>query len=162
MATRLDAGRSESVHEVPHRQALPNALCCVLIPPGVKDDDPLEHQERGKRDVGRDGHIAEGGVLVLNEALIAEIDLDPDAVEEIVIEERTELDRRVERYRGDQEPIPVADRSVILVDDGLATGYTAMAAIEALRLDAALILRPLRPPVGDVGAIAFAGHDAFF
>ena len=63
VATRVDAGRPEFVHEVPHRQSLPNAFASVLFTPGVKDDYPFGHQERGKRNVGCDGNIAEGGVL---------------------------------------------------------------------------------------------------
>lgn len=79
------------------------------------------------------GAIAEGDVRVLNEALVEEIGLRPDEVEDATAPEREELARRVRRYRGGRAAIPVDGRLVILVDDGLATGYTARAAIEALR-----------------------------
>jgi putative phosphoribosyl transferase len=79
------------------------------------------------------GALAEGNVRVLNQALVDELGVPPDAVESATVREREELERRVRRYRDDRPPIPVAERVVILVDDGLATGYTARAAIEALR-----------------------------
>jgi putative phosphoribosyl transferase len=79
------------------------------------------------------GAIAEGGGRILNSALIAEAGVDDRAIAEVHDREQQELKRRVERYRAGRAPIPVAGRTVILVDDGLATGYTAWAAILALR-----------------------------
>lgn len=79
------------------------------------------------------GAIAEGGGMVLNEALIAEVGLDASGVAAVRVREQQELERRVRRYRAGRSPVPVAGRTVILVDDGLATGYTAWAAILALR-----------------------------
>lgn len=93
------------------------------------------------------GAIAQGGVQVLNEALIADLDLPPSAIERVAARERAELERRDELYRGGR-PFPVLDdRTVILIDDGLATGATMEAAVTALRR-----LRPARvvvaAPVG--------------
>jgi putative phosphoribosyl transferase len=79
------------------------------------------------------GALAEGGVRVLNEELVKEAGITRDDVAAVIARERLELDRRVRAYRGDRPPLSVDDRVVILVDDGLATGYTARAAIEALR-----------------------------
>jgi putative phosphoribosyl transferase len=79
------------------------------------------------------GALAEGGVRVINEALVRELDLTPEQIEEVTAREEVELARRVRRYRGERPPIDVTDRSVIVVDDGLAGGYTARAAIDALR-----------------------------
>ncbi|HKW00959.1 MAG TPA: phosphoribosyltransferase [Vicinamibacterales bacterium] len=79
------------------------------------------------------GAIAQGGVQVLNDELIAEIDLPPAVVERIAARERAELERRDALYRGGR-PFPVVqDRVVILIDDGLATGATMEAAVTALR-----------------------------
>lgn len=79
------------------------------------------------------GAIAQGGVQVLNDALIADLDLPPSAVEHVGARERAELERRDALYRGGR-PFPViADRVVILIDDGLATGATMEAAVTALR-----------------------------
>ena len=79
------------------------------------------------------GAIAEGGVRVLNDALVEEVGISRDQLDAETAREGAELARRVGRYRGDRAPIPVANRVVIVVDDGLATGYTARAAIESLR-----------------------------
>lgn len=79
------------------------------------------------------GAIAEGGIRILNNAILAEVGMSHEDVEEVTAREREELERRVSRYRGKRQPVSVAGRPVILVDDGLATGYTARAAIEALR-----------------------------
>ena len=79
------------------------------------------------------GALAEGGVRVINEVLVRELGMTQEQLEEVTAREEVELTRRVRRYRGDRPPIDVTDRTVIIVDDGLATGYTARAAIEALR-----------------------------
>jgi putative phosphoribosyl transferase len=79
------------------------------------------------------GAIAEGDVRVLNDELIAESGVGPQELEAVTARERVELARRVSRYRGERPQVPVKGRVAILVDDGLATGYTARAAIAALR-----------------------------
>jgi erythromycin esterase-like protein/predicted phosphoribosyltransferase len=79
------------------------------------------------------GAIAEGGVEVLNEALIADLGVPRPLVRQIAVRERLELDRRDRRYRGGRQPTPVSDRTVVLVDDGLATGASMEAAVIALR-----------------------------
>jgi len=79
------------------------------------------------------GAIAEGGVMVLNEILIDDLGMRTSDVAAVVAHEQAELGRRVTRYRAGQAAIVVTGVDVILVDDGLATGYTARAAIAALR-----------------------------
>jgi putative phosphoribosyl transferase len=79
------------------------------------------------------GAVAEGGVRVLNDTLVDELGIGRRELDAIIAREQAEVDRRVRRYRGERVPIPVEGRAVILVDDGLATGYTARAAIEAMR-----------------------------
>jgi predicted phosphoribosyltransferase len=79
------------------------------------------------------GAIAEGGVTVRDEAAMRMVGVSAERFEQLASEERSELDRRVRLYRGDR-PLPdLADRDVVLVDDGLATGVTAEAAIAAVR-----------------------------
>jgi predicted phosphoribosyltransferase len=84
------------------------------------------------------GAIATGGVLVMNEELVWQLGITPEAVETVVAREAQELMRREADYRGRHGRPRLRGRTVILVDDGLATGSTMRAAIEALaRLGAA-------------------------
>lgn len=79
------------------------------------------------------GAIAEGGDPLFDQGTLAMLGLDPDDLDATVDAERAELDRRVRHYRGDRELPDLQGRTVILVDDGLATGVTARAALQALR-----------------------------
>ncbi|HEX5068742.1 MAG TPA: erythromycin esterase family protein [Vicinamibacterales bacterium] len=79
------------------------------------------------------GAIAEGGVKVLSSAIIRDLDIPAPLVEQVAVRERLELERRGTAFRGSRQPPAVADRIVILVDDGLATGASMEAAILALR-----------------------------
>jgi predicted phosphoribosyltransferase len=78
------------------------------------------------------GAVAEGGVVLLNKRLMRQIRVSKEQLQGTIDRENEEMKRRVDVYRGDREPIEVAGRTVILVDDGLATGSTARAAIGAL------------------------------
>jgi erythromycin esterase-like protein/predicted phosphoribosyltransferase len=81
------------------------------------------------------GAIATGGTRVLNKQLIESLGLPVEWIEGIDAKERRELERRERVYRADR-PLPdVADKTVILVDDGLATGSTMVAAVQAIRQD---------------------------
>jgi putative phosphoribosyl transferase len=79
------------------------------------------------------GAIAAGGVQVLHGDLIEDLGLPAAAVAQVAARERLELERREVVFRGGRPPPVVADRTIILVDDGLATGATMEAAIVALR-----------------------------
>src|SRR5581483_11753592 len=79
------------------------------------------------------GAIASGGTRVLNEELVDELRLPPEVVDAVAERERAELERRERAYRGDRPPLPLAGRTVLLVDDGLATGSSMRAAIAAVR-----------------------------
>ena len=78
------------------------------------------------------GAIATGDVIVMNPDL-ASIPITQAAIDEVVARERRELDRREQLYRGDRPPLRIENRIVILVDDGLATGSTMLAAATAVR-----------------------------
>jgi erythromycin esterase-like protein/predicted phosphoribosyltransferase len=79
------------------------------------------------------GAVATGGVRVLNDQLVHNLGLPKQLIDSIAAQEQDELARRERLYRGGRPPPDVRGRTVILVDDGLATGATMRAAIEALR-----------------------------
>ena len=79
------------------------------------------------------GAIATGGVRVLNQEAIRLLGLAPRIVDRITMVEQQELERREKAYRGGRGPVIVRGRTVIVVDDGLATGATMKAAVAALR-----------------------------
>lgn len=79
------------------------------------------------------GAIATGGVRVMNDELVRSLDLAPAAVDDVVRAELRELERRELAYRGDRPPLDVVGRTVVVVDDGLATGATVLAAVQAVR-----------------------------
>ena len=89
------------------------------------------------------GAIASGGVRVLNEDAVQGLSIPAQVIESVAKREQAELERREREYRGDRLPPDVRDRIVILVDDGLATGATMMAAVKAVRL-----MQPVRVVVG--------------
>ena len=79
------------------------------------------------------GAIAYGGVTVYNEELLRQLDLDETALDSIRARERKELERRERAYRGNRPPIAVEGRTIVIVDDGMATGATMHAAVAATR-----------------------------
>jgi predicted phosphoribosyltransferase len=79
------------------------------------------------------GAVATGGVRVLNDEIVRGLGISEREIDAVVARELQELARRERLYRGDRPPPDVAGRTVILVDDGLATGATMRAAILNLR-----------------------------
>jgi putative phosphoribosyl transferase len=79
------------------------------------------------------GAVATGGVRVLNERVLRGLRIPDHVIDAVAAKEGEELARRERVYRGDRPPPDVRGRTVILVDDGLATGATMYAAIKALR-----------------------------
>jgi putative phosphoribosyl transferase len=97
------------------------------------------------------GALATGGVRVLNESVIGHLRIPADVVAAVTERERAELERREHFYRGEHPARPVHDWTVILVDDGLATGSTMRAAVAALRE---------RQPARVIVAVPVAAPDA--
>jgi putative phosphoribosyl transferase len=85
------------------------------------------------------GAIASGGTVVVNEQVVRQTGLSPYVLQQVTERERRELERRERAYRGGRPPPAVEGRTVLLVDDGLATGSTMRAAVLAVRR-----LRPAR------------------
>ncbi|GAC1572663.1 MAG: phosphoribosyltransferase [Candidatus Elarobacter sp.] len=149
---RRAAGRSLVRRVMPH--VAPGADVVVLALPrgGVPVGFEVARVLRAPLDVfvvrklGVPGHeelamgaIASGGVRVLNDDVVTELRIAQHVLESATRREATELARRERLYRGDRALQNVAGRTVVLVDDGLATGASMRAAIGALRA-----LRPAR------------------
>jgi predicted phosphoribosyltransferase len=79
------------------------------------------------------GAIAAGGVTFLNRRVVEELRIGERDIEAVVRIEQAELERRERLYRGSEPPVDVSGKVVIVVDDGLATGSSMRAAVEALR-----------------------------
>jgi predicted phosphoribosyltransferase len=79
------------------------------------------------------GAIASGGVRIINDEVVDALRIDPDTIDRAAAAEAAELSRRERAYRGDRPPLGVAGRVVLLIDDGLATGSSMRAAVQALR-----------------------------
>jgi predicted phosphoribosyltransferase len=95
------------------------------------------------------GALASGGVRVLNDEVVEAYGVAPAAIETVTRRESAELARREALYRAGRPPLEAKGRSVILVDDGVATGSTMFAAIEALRAMSPkrlVVAVPVAPP----------------
>lgn len=101
------------------------------------------------------GAIASGGVRVLNDDLVRRAGVSAGTIAAVEARERLELARRELAYRGGRTPAPVAGRTVLLIDDGVATGATLRAGLTALRA-----LSPARVPTRVVVAVPVAPPDA--
>lgn len=87
------------------------------------------------------GAVASGGVRVVNTEVVTALGVPPEVIEAVTREEWLELRRREREYRGDRPPPDVRNQTVILIDDGLATGASMRAAVAALRrLDPARVV----------------------
>lgn len=80
------------------------------------------------------GALAGGGLRVLNDDVVRRLQIPYRVIDSVIAKERQELERRERLYRGERPALNVRGRTVILIDDGLATGSTMRAAIAALRL----------------------------
>ena len=95
------------------------------------------------------GAVASGGVRILNEEVVEYFGLSWPVIEEVTAHERRELERRERRYRHGLDPIDPRGKTVLLVDDGLATGSTMLAGLEALRRlgpGSIVVAVPVAPP----------------
>jgi putative phosphoribosyl transferase len=118
------------------------------------------------------GALALGGARLLNAEAIQKLGITPEQVEQVVRRESAELERQNLRFRAGRAPPALQGRTVILVDDGLATGISALAAIRAVRLlqPARIVLAvpvcasetetELRPEVDEI--VCLASLSVFF
>lgn len=105
------------------------------------------------------GAIASGGVRVLNPEVVQAFSVTPAQLEQVVSREQEELRRREAAYRGDRPPVELLRRTVVLVDDGLATGATVRAAVTAVRLHAPAAV-VVAVPVGAADSCAVLAREA--
>jgi predicted phosphoribosyltransferase len=105
------------------------------------------------------GAVASGGSVVYNEEVLGLAHLPQAALDFLVDEECHELIRREQAYRGECKPLPVRGRTVIIVDDGLATGASMRAAVRALRQQAPARIA-VAVPVGPADSIEALRRDA--
>ncbi|WEX12679.1 phosphoribosyltransferase [Pseudomonas sp. G11] len=80
------------------------------------------------------GAIASGGIHIRNEEMLRDHPIDQDRYDAVVARETRELSRREQVYRGARAPLQLKDQVVILIDDGLATGASMLAAVQAVQL----------------------------
>ena len=116
------------------------------------------------------GAVGEGGVRVVDERVARLAHVSPEEFARAGERERKELEKRVQRFRGDRPPVPLAGRVAVLVDDGIATGSTARAACSVARaMGAALVVlaapvcaresaRRLAPEVDQLVYLQSPGH----
>jgi len=104
----------------------------------------------GQRELAM-GAIASGGIRILNQQLIAELGISEEQLAETIAAQESELQRREQLYRGVRPGISVQGKITILVDDGIATGSSMLAAIDALRMlqpKAIVVAVPVAPSRG--------------
>jgi predicted phosphoribosyltransferase len=98
------------------------------------------------------GAIASGGVRVMNQDVVRALGVTEREIDAVAGREQREIERRETRYRGGRAPLDVAGKTIILVDDGVATGATMRAAVAALRK---------QNPAQIVVAVPHAAEDSY-
>lgn len=169
---RVSAGQQLAKHLAPLRTSDADTMVLGLPRGGVPVarevatalDAPLD--VLCVRKLGLPGHpefgmgaIGEGGVRVLDDDVIARFGISQATLESVERPERIELDRRARRYRGARPSISLQDRTAIIVDDGVATGGTARAAIQVARaMGARRVI--VAVPVGPADTVAALQREA--
>lgn len=98
------------------------------------------------------GAIGESGARVINPEVVRYAHVSEEQIAQVEAKERAELQRRAQRFRGDAPHVPLAGRTAVIVDDGIATGSTARAACQvarALGAAAVVLAVPVAPPSAD-------------
>jgi putative phosphoribosyl transferase len=141
---RHDAGRKLAVLLEPYRReqpvivALPRGGVPVAAEVARALDAPLDVAVVRKIGAPQNseyaiGAVAEGGVHVLGHRTGRSADLTTAELDALIARAQHELGERLRRYRGQRQPVALEGRTVIVVDDGLATGRSALAAVRSLR-----------------------------
>ncbi len=142
---RIEAGRLLAA-KVREERGLAHPLVLALPRGGVPVAFEVANALRGDLDIflvrkigvpGEEelalGAIASGGVRVVNEPLVEQLKISATTMDMLTVREQREIEYRERLYREGREPRPIANRTVILSDDGLATGATMLAAVRAVK-----------------------------
>jgi putative phosphoribosyl transferase len=105
------------------------------------------------------GAVASDGRTVLDHDLVRQLGVPKDYIEEETERQRREIERRAREYRGDRPPLDLAGKTVVVVDDGVATGATTMATLRALQKQEPKELI-LAIPVGPLDTVRQLGEEA--
>jgi|SRR5579883_73359 putative phosphoribosyl transferase len=143
-ADRVDAGRRLAQELLHYREQLPIVLALprggVVVGYEVAQALHAPLDVIVARKLGAPGHrelgigaIAPGGVEVLDTESVRMLGIPQAAIDRVAAEEAAEMERRLRRYRGDRPAPELRGRTVIIVDDGLATGVSARAAVASVR-----------------------------
>ena len=141
---RSEAGRLLADRLLPYRGSAPIVLALPRggVPVGLEISRTLEAPldifivrklgapEQAELGIGA---VAQGGTRVLNERILEYLQVSEEYLDRVTRREQAEVERRLKLLRGGLPPPEMRDRTLILVDDGLATGMTAMAAVAAIR-----------------------------
>lgn len=95
------------------------------------------------------GALASGGAMVLNDEVISSVEVSREQLQAVIERETTELHRRERAYRGDRPPADPRGKTVLIIDDGIATGASMRVAVQALRAAGAaaiVVAVPVAPP----------------
>lgn len=164
-ADRTEAGRALGREVATRRREAEEVVVLGLARGGVtvaaevarELDAPLDVLVVRKLGVPGHRELAMGalaaGSIVRNEDVIASLGIDEATLARVVADERAVADQREREYRGVRPPVPLGGRTAVVVDDGLATGATARAAVRALRH------RPADRPARVVLAVPVAPRD---
>ena len=142
---RADAGRCLAEKLVDYVDR-PDVLVLALPRGGVPVAYEVAHALNAPLDVilvrklGVPGHeelamgaIASGGMRLLNESVVRALRINPEIIDQVTEIEQAELERREREYRDDRPPPDIRGKTVIVIDDGLATGASMRAAVVAVR-----------------------------
>jgi len=95
------------------------------------------------------GAVAEGDFAVVNTSVVDAMNIPDSIIEQVITRKRKEMLQHSRMYRGNREPIPLHDKTAILVDDGLATGSTMRVALDAVKSQGPrriIVAVPVAPP----------------